>query len=300
MQAHATQPSSNLVFDPAQIRRARMRSHSKLSEHGFLIDWVSDQIIDRLSLVKRDFETALHIGNRATNDFSDGLKRATNAKTLFTMDRTHAPIIAEEEMFPFPQNSLDLITSAMNFHTINDLPGALIQMRQALKPDGLLLSGMLGGETLHELRAALQEAEMTLTGGLSPRVAPFADKQDVGGLMQRAGFALPVVDSDILTVTYDNMFKLMHDLRYMGEGNSIAARHKSIPPRALFFEAAKIYNDKFSDADGRIRASFEVIFMIGWAPHASQPKPLKPGSAKNSLADALGSSEIKTGEKATP
>lgn len=293
-------PSPQIIFDPAQIRRNRLRAHGALKDHGFLIDWVSDQIIDRLSLVKREFPTVLNIGCRAQNGFSGRLKSAASAEALIEIDRTHAPIIAEEEFLPFGENSFNLITSAMNFHVINDLPGALIQMRRALKPDGLLLAGMLGGETLHELRHCLMEAEMNLTGGLSPRVAPFADKQDVGGLMQRAGYALPVVDSDIITVSYENMFKLMHDLRYMGEGNAIAARHKTIPPRDLFFEAAKIYAEKFSDPDGRIRATFEVIFMIGWVPHNSQQKPLRPGSAKNRLADALGASETATGEKATP
>lgn len=289
--------SAHIIFDPAQLRRNRLRAHNHLDQHGFLIDWVSDQIIDRLSLVKREFKTALHIGNRARNNFDERLKDIAQIDRLYKIDHTHAPIIAEEEYLPFGENTFNLITSAMNFHTINDLPGALLQMRKSLKADGLLLAGMLGGETLHELRACLTEAEMNLTGGLSPRVAPFADKQDVGGLMQRAGFALPVVDSDTITVTYDNMFKLMHDLRYMGEGNATYARHKSIPPRALFFEAATLYAEKFSDPDGRICATFEVIFMIGWTPHESQQQPLKRGSASARLADALGAQEIKAGEK---
>lgn len=288
---------AHMIFDQKHIRRNRLRAAKNISEYSFLFDWVSDQILDRLSIIKRDFPTALNIGCRAQNNFPHRLKNTAAIHKLYQMDRTSAPLVAEEEFLPFGDNTFDLITSAMNFHTINDLPGALLQMRQALKPDGLLLAGMLGGETLNELRHCLTEAEMTLTGGLSPRVAPFADKQDIGALMQRTGYALPVVDSDTLTVTYENAFKLMHDLRFMGEGNAIAKRYKTTPSRSLFLEAAKLYAEKFSDDDGRIRATFEVIFMIGWAPHESQQKPLKRGSAQNRLADILETEEIKTGDK---
>jgi len=284
----ATQPADSLVFDRVQIRRNRIRARPHLGESGFLIEWTAQQLCDRLGVIQRDFPTALQIGTR--NDFTGKL---SGTKTLHQMDVTHAPVIAEEDALPFAGASLDMIISALNFHSVNDLPGALVQMRCALKPDGLLLAGMMGGESLHELRTSLMEAELSLTGGVSPRVAPFADKQDMGALLQRAGFALPVIDSDIVTVTYDNMFGLLKDLRLMGEGNAIAARDKRTPPRKLFMEAAKIYQEKFAEDDGRIRATFEIIFLLGWAPHDSQQKPLKPGSAQTRLADMLGTDEHK-------
>lgn len=209
---------------------------------------------------------------------------------------TTQSIFADEEFLPFANESFDLVLGTLNLHTVNDLPGALLQIRKSLKPDGLFLASMLGGETLYELRQVMTQAEMNTRGGISPRIAPFADKQQMGALLQRAGFNLPVVDSDIITVTYDNIFKLFHDLRYMGEGNAIAARDKTPPGKKLFMEAARLYQEQFAGADGRITASFEIIFLTGWAPHSSQQKPLRPGSAETSLADALSTREIKTGD----
>jgi NADH dehydrogenase [ubiquinone] 1 alpha subcomplex assembly factor 5 len=242
--------------------------------------------------VKREFAMVLQIG--------PGSVTHPKIKTLFHMDMAgDAHVIADEEFLPFADASLDLIICTMNLHCINDLPGAMIQMKRALKPDGLFVAAMPGGETLYELREALMQAELSASGGASPRVFPFADKQQMGGLMQRAGFALPVVDSEIVRVTYDHVFKLLRDLRGMGEGNSILERNRKTPGKSFFAEAAQIYADKFSE-DGRITATFEMIFLIGWAPHSSQQQPLKPGSANLKLADALATQEIKTGAKARP
>ncbi len=257
------------IFDRRLLKKRLKRSAPHFDEYSFLRTLAQKQIDDRLQDIKREFSSTREI---QVDDFDD-----------------------EIEAFDAGAESMDLLSSVLNLHTINDLPGALVQIRSALKPDGLFIAAMFGGETLHELRESLTHTEMTLKGGISPRVFPFADKQQIGGLLQRAGFALPVVDSDIITVTYDNIFKLMHDLRGMGESNIIAARSRTNPGKEFFMNAAQYYHDHFSDADGRIIASFEIIYLIGWAPHESQQKPLKPGSAENRLADALCSEEVKVG-----
>ena len=199
---------------------------------------------------------------------------------------------------PFAEASLDLVVSALALQWVNDLPGTLVQIRRALKPDGLLMAAMLGGDTLIELREAFASAESEIEGGLSPRVAPFADLRELGALMQRAGFALPVVDSDRLTVRYESAFALMRDLRAMGATNVLAERRRAPLRRATLMRMAEIYAERFADADGRVRATFEIVWLSGWSPHESQQKPLKPGSASQRLADALGAKEVPAGEKA--
>ena len=294
------QQSDIVVFDRDLIRKRRERAKKTFQNHDFLFQWSQKQLTERLSDVARTFDDALHIGSRGT---------VTDQKieTLYTLDITDTPtddcglyIQASEELLPIKPQSMDLIISNLNLHTVNDLPGTLLQIRQALKDDGLFLASILGGETLHELRKVMSDVELSKYGGISPRVAPFADKPQMGDLLQRAGFALPVVDSDIITVTYDNAFKLFEDLRGMGESNTIVARNKVPVSKSFFMEVAQAYQEQFAEADGRITASFEVIFLLGWAPHASQQKPLRPGSATHKLADVLGTEEIKTGEKATP
>ena len=198
---------------------------------------------------------------------------------------------------PF-DGSLDLVVSALALQFVNDLPGTLIQIRRALKPDGLLLTALIGGDSLIELREAFAQAESEIEGGLSPRVAPFADLRELGALMQRAGFALPVVDSDRLTVRYDSPFALMRDLRAMGATNILSERRRVPLKRKTLQRMAQLYADRFADADGRLRATFEIAWLSGWAPHESQQKPLKPGSATQRLADALGTKEIPAGDKA--
>lgn len=198
-------------------------------------------------------------------------------------------IVGDEENLPLAQESFELAVTALSLQNLNDIPGALLQLRRVLRPDGLFLGCLLGGTSLHELRTALAAAETEMYGGISPRVAPFADVRDMGGLLQRAGFALPVADSEIVTVRYASMFGLMADLRAMGATNVLAARLRKPLSKGFFLRAAEIYAQRFSDSDGRARATFEMIFLSGWAPHESQQKPLAPGSAKMRLSDALAS-----------
>lgn len=289
------------VFDKRCVRRNRARAANNFGEHDFLFRWAVEQISDRLMDVNRRFDRALQIGSRAV--ISDHPK----IENLCVMDITSTPVVGHSpyiqgspEFLPVGGEQLDLIVSILDLHSVNDLPGALIQIRRALKPDGLFIGCLPGGETLYELRDVLTKTELDMFGGISPRVFPFADKPQMGDLLQRAGFALPVVDSEIVRVDYSSAFKLFSDLRGMGEGNAITARDKRYMGKDFFVEAARRYMEEYGDADGRITASFEIIFLIGWAPHESQQKPLRPGSAEKSLAEALGSREIKTGEKSTP
>lgn len=284
--------SDIFVFDRKLVRQNRNRAAAHLGEHGFLVDWSMDQIKNRLDDIKREYPKALQIGRRSA-PLKSGTYGIKNLYTLDVAENLSPSIIADEELLPIAPQSMDLILSPLNLHTTNDLPGALAQIKQALKPDGLFIASLLGGETLYELRQVMQAVEMALTGGLSPRVAPFADMPQMGSLMQRAGFNLPVIDCEKITVTYDNAFKLFQDLRRMGEGNALIQRHKKFTSRAFFAKVAQDYADKFSEADGRIVATFEVIFLIGWAPHDSQQKPLRPGSAKARLSDVLETKEEK-------
>jgi len=207
-------------------------------------------------------------------------------------------VVADEEALPFKAESLDLVVSTLSLHWVNDLPGALVQIRRALKPDGLFVASVLGGSTLTELRQALVAAEAELSDGAGLRVSPFADAFDAAGLLQRAGFALPVADVDRLVVRYGHPLKLLADLRAMGETNALVDRARRPLSRAVLARACELYIERFADADGRVRASFDIITMTGWAPHPDQQQPLKPGSAKMRLADALGGREQSAGEKA--
>ncbi len=281
-----------LVFDKKSIQRKRNRAAETIDQHNFLFDWALKQIQERLEPIKRDYPLALQIGNRTKIENLSEFK----IQKLFTTDtasQLNSNIIADEEILPFKSNSFDLVLSPLNLHSNNDLPGTLSQIQNTLKPDGLFVAALLGGETLHELRQTFQRVEMQLSNGLSPRVFPFADMPQMGALMQRANFNLPVIDSEKVTVTYDNIFKLMHDVRMMGEGNVIIDRNKSFTSRTFFQLAGQHYQDNFTESDGRIHATFEVIFILGWKPHESQQKPLRPGSAKNRLSDALKTDEGK-------
>ncbi|MAZ75750.1 MAG: SAM-dependent methyltransferase [Micavibrio sp.] len=292
-------PSSDIfIFDRKKIRAQRNRALKNIKENNFLIKWTTNQLLSRLEIIKKEFPCALQVGTRADID----QRQINGLETLITMDGTDGKnsVVADEEFLPFASESFDLIISALNLHTTNDLPGTLLQLRRSLKPDGLFMCALLGGETLYEMRDIFTQAEMEVSGGISPRVAPFADMPQMGSLMQRAGFNLPVVDSEIITVTYDNLFKLIHDLRMMGEGNALIERSKSFNNRTLLMRAADLYQEKYSEPDGKIAATFEIIFLVGWSPHESQQKPLRPGSAKARLSDALNTEEISTKEKATP
>jgi SAM-dependent methyltransferase len=206
-------------------------------------------------------------------------------------------IVTDEELLPFAPASFDLVMSCLSLHWVNDLPGTLLQLRHALKPDGLLLVSLLGGDSLHELRRALLEAEAETAGGASPRVSPFADVREAGALLQRAGFALPVIDADTIGVSYPDALTLMRDLRGMGEANALSERRRPFSRRDVLLAAAERYQRLFADAAGRIPATFRVITLTAWAPHAAQPKPLRPGSAAARLAEALGAPEQPAGDK---
>jgi len=291
--------ANSLVFDRTLLRARRRRAHA-LGPATFLIDRVAEELAERLDAVLRDFAVAVDLGTP-----TDALRRALAGKKSIGMlvaanalpDRDGLGVAADEEALPFRDVSLDLVVSALALQFVNDLPGTLIQIRRGLKPDGLLLAAMLGGDTLTELREAFAAAEAEIDGGISPRVAPFADVREVGALLQRAGFALPVADADRLTVRYASPFALMADLRRMGATNALVERRRTPLRRATLTRMAEIYAERFADGDGRIRATFEIVWMSGWAPHESQQKPLRPGSAKTRLADALGVREIKAGDK---
>jgi SAM-dependent methyltransferase len=291
------------IFD-RQMLRIRRRRAAALGPASFLLDRVAEDLAERLGAVLRQFGRVVDLGTP-----TDAVRRALVAGGKITsivaatpdaaqLDAAFPRVAADEEALPFADGSLDLVVSALALQFVNDLPGALIQIRRALKADGLLLAALIGGESLSELREAFAQAESEIEGGISPRVAPFADLRDLGALMQRAGFALPVVDSDRLTVRYENVIALMHDLRRMGATNMLRARRRAPLKRATLARMAEIYAERFSDADGRLRASFEIVWLSGWAPHESQQKPLKPGSAARRLADALGTNEQSAGENA--
>lgn len=293
------------VFDRRLLRARRDRAAAQSADYGFLFAETAERLLDRLSLVKREFPLVLDLG-AADGSLSAqlaaraGTQRVMSMETSFGMAKRAggASFVADEEYLPVAPASLDAVVSNLDLHWVNDLPGALLQIRQALKPDGLFLAALAGGETLRELRQCLMEAELAVTGGASPRVSPFIDPRDMGGLMQRAGFALPVVDSDFITVHYDSALRLMRDLRGMGAANATFNRLKRLTRRAVMFEAARLYHEKFADNIGQIPATFQIVYAIGWTPHESQPQPLKPGSAKNRLADALAAVEIPAGDKA--
>lgn len=275
------------VFNRKHLRRQRLRALDSAPSHLFLFDWSGEQILDRLQDIKKTFSTAIGIGNRVPENFWQELKSAKQIEELHVCDIAKADIIADSEFLPFKENSTDLVISVLDLHSVNDLPGTLVQIKRLLKPDGLFIGCLLGGETLYELRESLMQTEMTLSSGASPRVAPFADTKQMGELLQRAGFALPVVDSEIIRVSYQTMFNLMADLRGMGEANTLSARTKSFTSPGFFAQAAEYYQRSFAEDDARVTASFEVIFLIGWAPHESQQKPARRGSATHSLTEFL-------------
>jgi SAM-dependent methyltransferase len=260
----------------------------------FLLDRVAADFAERLSLVSRPFPRALDLGTpgpQVAEALRANERSVFRAAPILDAPPSVPSIIADEEVLPFASESFDLIASALSLQWANDLPGVLVQIRRALAPDGLFLAALVGGQSLTELRTALTSAEAELTGGASPRVAPFADIRDLGQLLQRAGFALPVTDIDPIVVRYASMFALMQDLRAMGATNALSERSRVPLGRAVLMRAAEIYAERFADVDGRVRATFEVVWLSGWAPHESQQKPLAPGSARMRLAEVLNASE---------
>lgn len=286
------------IFD-RQLLRARQRRAVALGPATFLLDRVAEEMADRLAVVLRTFGRAADLDTP-----TDALRAALVASgKVPSLERASIvseagfEVMADERSQPFADGSLDLVVSGLALQFVNDLPGVLIQVRRALKPDGLLLAAMIGGDSLTELREAFALAESEVEGGLSPRVLPFADIRELGSLMQRAGFALPVVDSDRVTVRYTSPIELMRDLRAMGATNLLIERRRTPLKRATLRRMIEVYAERFADSDGRVRATFEIVWLSGWVPHESQQKPLKPGSATRRLADALGTKEIATGEK---
>ena len=292
------------IFDRDLQRRRRLRA-MRGEPVDFLLRYVAQELVERLLVVKRSFSAAADIGTPGAT--LRGMMRSQGlVPDVIAVDplahalRSGEPlrsVAADEEALPFADASLDLVVSALALQVVNDLPGVLTQIRRVLKPDGLFLAALLGGETLTELRQSFAEAEAELEGGVSPRVAPFADLRDLGALLQRAGFALPVVDADRVTVRYATAFDLMRDLRGMGWTNTLVERRRLPLKRATLLRMADVYARRFSDPDGRLRASFDIVWLSGWAPHESQQQPLRPGSAKARLADALKTAELPTGEK---
>jgi len=298
------------VFNRRAVRAQRDRAAARLADHDFLFVDAAERLADRLDDITRTFPLALDLGCHG-GELGRTLAGRGGMETLIQADLSPAmagraaddggPALAlDEEALPFGDGCFDAVLSNLSLHWVNDLPGALIQIRRALKPDGLFLASVLGGETLVELRAALYKAETELEGGLSPRFSPLIDVRDLGNLLTRAGFALPVVDSETVTVSYDNPLKLMRDLRGMGETNANKDRRRTFSRRATMMRAAELYMSDHAGPDGRVPASFEILTMTAWAPDPSQQKPLKPGSAEGRLADALGTDEIPGGEKAKP
>jgi SAM-dependent methyltransferase len=284
----------DIIFDEELAGRRRENAMRRLDPSAdFLLKRAAQELADRLSVVERRFETAVELhgatGAAATQALATG--KIVNLRRIETSQAFAAGEgvveLAPLGDVPMAQSSINLVLSPLALHLVNDLPGALFRIRHALTPDGLMLAAIPGAGTLQELRDVLLSAEEELTGGASPRVIPFADVRDIGGLMQRAGFALPVIDAETYTVRYDSLFPLMRDLRAMGMTNPLAGRSRKPVTRGFFLRAAELYAERYSDPDGRIRATFSIVYASGWAPHQSQPKPLKPGSAKMRLADAL-------------
>ena len=285
-----------IIFDRDLLRTRRERARPSYAGFDFLEREAADRLAERLEDIRRSFSVAAELGARS--GFLGQLIRASGkVGTLIQSDlalgwakdraKDGPALVLDEEALPFAEGGLEAVFGTLSLQWVNDLPGTLLQCRRALKPDGLLLMSLFGGQSLHELRDALAEAEIELTSGLSPRVSPMTEVRDLGALLQRAGFALPMVDADTITVTYENAFALMRDLKGMGEANIVVERRRCFSTRALFLRAAEIYQQRYAGPDGRVPATFQLLTLTAWAPADSQPKPLKPGSATQKLGDVL-------------
>lgn len=286
------------LFDRALLRRRRDRAAASFGEFDFLLRRAAEDVAGRIAAANRHFAVAADLGahrgalahaltEQGIGTDKVGLLVSSDMSLPMLAGAPGLRVAADEEALPFAPASLNLVTSILSLHAVNDLPGALIQIRRALQPDGLFMAAIFGGETLTELRQSFAEAEIELEGGLSPRIAPFADLRDIGGLLQRAGFALPVADTDRVTVRYRDPIRLMADLRGMGETNIMTERRRTPLRRATLMRAMEIYREKFGLPDRRVPATFDIVVATGWTPHESQQKPLRPGSAEARLADAL-------------
>lgn len=282
------------IFDSLAYRARRARA-ARSGGDDFLAQEAGEHLAERLAAINRHFGHGLDLHSRA--GVFPMLRPLAQywVRTGFAWD---APsVVSGDDVLPFADESFDLVTSVLSLHAINDLPGTLAQIRRVLKPDGVFMAALFGGETLRELKLAFASAEADMLGGVSPRVSPFADVRDMGGLLQRVGFALPVADVERTTVRYRDLSRLFADLRALGETNVLIGRSTRLMSRRLLAAVTRDYAERFKDAEGRFHATFDVVFLTGWAPHESQQKPLKPGSAKARLADALGTKELPAGEK---
>ncbi len=295
----------HLLFDRRLLRARRDRFAPEIAAHEFLIAHVAREIAERVSLMLRSFPRALDLGayrgllgrKVAALPSVGEMIYAESAYELAALCPQPA-IVCDEDLLPLKEASLNLVVSGLALHRVNDLPGALIQIRRALAPDGLFMAGVLGARSLIELRQSLIEAEVETEGGASPRVSPFGDVRDYGGLLQRAGFALPVTDAEVLNLPYPSPRELMREIRVLGGGNVLAERSKAPLSRRTLARAEALYRERYPSKNGGISATFEIVYLTGWAPDPSQQKPLKPGSAAARLADALGTTEQPAGDKA--
>lgn len=291
------------IFNRDTVRRHRSTAAASVSRSPELLNTNREQILDRLLDVTRSFTTALNLGCRS-GELAKVLANRHDIRTVVAADfsesyaqSTHdsgiLALACDEEWIPFGPDSFDLIIADHCLHWTNDLPGSLIQLRRCLKSDGLFLGSMFCGSTLFELRDVLFAAESNLRGGVTPRISPFVDVRDAGNLLQRAGFALPVADTDVLVRQYDDLDELFSELRIMGETNAISERFKGLSTRRLFDDAQDIYEQKYATTEGKLTATYEIVTLTGWAPSDTQQKPLAPGSARSRLADSLGAKETK-------
>lgn len=311
-----TPQGSAAPFDRSAVRRHRDRAATGFDAHAFLFEEIGRRLVERLADIQRPFRRVLELGCRdgrlfpsmdgrygedlfVRTDLSERMVRAAAQR-----DPRPFSVAADEEALPFADGSFDLVIGNLSLHWVNDLPGALAQISRALKPDGLFLASLFGGETLAEMRAAFLAADVAVSDGASPRVSPFCDVRDAAHLLSRAGLALPVADVDRLAVTYPDLPALMRELRGMGESNALALRRRGATRRETIAHASATYAREFQATEearsDRIQATFEVIYLAGWRPHASQQKPLRPGSAAARLAEALGSHEEPAGDSADP
>jgi len=287
------------LFDRQLLRRRLDRSARDFHSASFLKRRSAEDVLDTLSAINRHFDVALEIGRRDGSfaqllaEHPDALSRIGYLIETDLSVRNNPAVVLDEEALPFGDETLDLVVSTLAFHTTNDLPGVLVQLRRALRPDGLLIASQFGGETLVELRRVLMEAELEVRGGSGARVAPFAEGPDCVDLMRRAGFNMPVVDTDKVVVSYAHPLSLLRDLRAMGETNILFDRPRKGLNRAILERAFTLYAERYPHPEGGVRATFEIITLSGWKPHESQQKPLRPGSARVRLADALGVKEGK-------
>jgi SAM-dependent methyltransferase len=296
----------HLLFDRKLLRGRRARFAHEIEARKFLLAHVAREIAERVEVMLRPFPLALDLGayhgllgRRLAELKSVGEMVYAESVFVFAALCPRPSLVCDEDLLPLKDASLNLIVSGLALHRVDDLPGALIQIRRALRPDGLFMAALLGARALIELRQALLEAEAETEGGASPRVSPFADVRDYGALLQRAGFALPVADAETLKVIYPSPRELMREVRALGGGNVLLARSKAPLSRRTLERTEAIYRERHSMPDGRVSATFEIVYLSGWAPDASQQKPLKPGSAAHRLADALHTTEHPAGDKAS-